>query len=55
MTPPDDVIRLRHLREAAEKAIAFSRGKTRQSLDEDELLRLALTKLIEIGGRRPSA
>lgn len=47
MTPPDDLVRLRHLRDAAEKAIAFSAGKTRQSLDDDELLRLGLTKLVE--------
>jgi uncharacterized protein with HEPN domain len=50
MTPPDDLVRLRHLREAAEKAIKFSAGKTRQSLDDDELLRLGLTKLVEILG-----
>lgn len=50
MTPPDDLVRLRHLRDAAEKAIEFSAGKTRQSLDEDELLRLGLTKLVEIVG-----
>lgn len=50
MTSPDDLIRLRHLRDAAEKAIEFSTGKTRQSLDDEELLRLALTKLVEIVG-----
>jgi uncharacterized protein with HEPN domain len=50
MTPPDDLVRLRHLREAAEKAIEFSAAKTRQSLDDDELLRLGLTKLVEIVG-----
>lgn len=50
MKPPEDVIRLRHLREAAEKAIAFSTNRTRQSLEEDELLRLGLTKLVEIVG-----
>lgn len=49
MTPPDEV-RLRHLREAAEKAVAFCKGRTRQDLDTDELLRLALTKLVEIVG-----
>ncbi len=50
MTPPEDVVRIRHLQEAAQKAIDFSQGSTRQSLDDDELLRLALTKLIEIVG-----
>jgi uncharacterized protein with HEPN domain len=49
MTPPDDV-RLGHLREAAEKAVAFSQGRTRQDLETDEILRLALTKLVEIVG-----
>ena len=33
MTPPDDLVRLRHLRDAAEKAIGFSAGKTRESLE----------------------
>lgn len=32
------------------RAIKFSAGKTRRSLDEDELLRLGLTKLVEIVG-----
>ncbi len=50
MTPPEDVVRLRHLRDAAEKAIAYTGGRTRRDLDEDELLRLALTKLVEIVG-----
>jgi uncharacterized protein with HEPN domain len=47
---PDDQIRLRHLREAAATAIDFSKGKQRHDLDDDELLRLALTKLVEIVG-----
>lgn len=46
MTPPEDLVRLRHLRDAAETAIEFSAGKTRQSLDDDELLRLGLTELV---------
>lgn len=50
MPPPDDLVRLQHLRDAAQKAITFSAGKTRGSLDDDELLRLALTKLVEIVG-----
>jgi uncharacterized protein with HEPN domain len=49
MPPPDDA-RLRHLVEAAEKAIAFAEGRDRQDLDSDEMLRLALTKLVEIVG-----
>ena len=47
---PEDRIRLRHLREAATKAISYSEGRQRVDLDNDELLRLALTKLVEIVG-----
>jgi uncharacterized protein with HEPN domain len=36
--------------DAATKAIGFANGRSRQDLDQDELLRLALTKLIEIVG-----
>lgn len=50
MTPPEDLVRLHHLREAAEKAVAFSSGRSRTDLDADELLRLGLTKLVEIVG-----
>ena len=50
MTPPEDLIRLQHLRDAADKAIAFSQGRDRSDLDTDEMLRLALTKLVEIVG-----
>lgn len=36
--------------EAAQKEIEFCRGRSRGDLDSDELLRLALTKLVEIVG-----
>ena len=49
MPPPDDV-RLRHLVEAARKAIAFTEGRSRDDLKNDELLRLGVTKLVEIVG-----
>ena len=39
----EDRIRIRHLTEAASKAVAYSAGKQRADLDDDELLRLALT------------
>lgn len=38
------------MRDAADKAVAFARGKTRHDLEADELLRLGLTKLVEIVG-----
>lgn len=47
---PSDEIRLRHLTEAASKAIFYSAERQRADLDSDELLRLALTKLVEIVG-----
>ena len=50
MTPPDDRVRFAHRREAAEKAVALGRGTSRHGLDDDEVPRLALTKLVEIVG-----
>jgi uncharacterized protein with HEPN domain len=46
----DDAIRLRHMLEAAEKAVEFSAGKTRADLDNDQMLVLALIKCVEIIG-----
>lgn len=48
--PPDDAIRIRHLVDAAESAIGFVEGRTRVDLDGDQMLALALTKLVEIVG-----
>ena len=48
--PPPDEAWLRDLIEAAQKAIAFCEGRTREDLNSDEMLRLALTKLVEIVG-----
>lgn len=48
--PPDDDVRLRHLVDAAERAIQFTAGRSRWDLDTDEMLKLALTKLVEIVG-----
>lgn len=36
--------------EAAQKAVAFSSGKTREDLATNEMLRFALVKLVEIVG-----
>ncbi len=46
----DDQDRLRHMLEAAEKVQRFVRGKTRRSLDEDEILYSALTWLFQVIG-----
>ena len=47
---PEDEVRIRHLLDAGSKALEYSSGKTRDDLSEDEVLRLALTKLVEIVG-----
>ncbi len=47
--PPDEV-RLRHMLDAARKAVAFASGHTRGDLDADEQLALALVRLLEIIG-----
>ena len=49
--PLDDEVRIRHLVEAASKAVSYAAGRSRADLDDDELLRLALTKLVEIVGK----
>lgn len=46
----NDYVRLIHIREAAEKAIKFVDGKTRASLDEDDVLVFALIHAFTIIG-----
>ena len=55
MAPPEDVVRLRHILDAAQKAVAFCQGRTRTDLEEDELLALALVRLMEIIGEAAKA
>ena len=50
MTPADDAVPLRHMLDAARKAVAYSRGRGRADLDADELLALALVRLLEVLG-----
>src|SRR5712692_1055513 len=45
--PPRDVARLRHMREAAQKAIAYTVGRDRWILDSDEMRTLAVVRLVE--------
>ena len=45
-----DAIRLRHMLEAARKAVEFAKGRTRVDLDADEQLTLALVRLLEVVG-----
>ena len=46
----DDVVRLRHMLDAAQEAAFFAQNKTRSSLDTDRQLVLSLVKSIEIIG-----
>ncbi|MGQ0774313.1 MAG: HepT-like ribonuclease domain-containing protein [Pseudonocardiales bacterium] len=50
MQPEKDQVRIAHMREAATRAITFSVGRSREDLDHDDMLVLALTKLVEIVG-----
>jgi uncharacterized protein with HEPN domain len=45
-----DEVRLRHMLDAAQKAIAFMQGRERTDLDTDEMLALAVVRLVEILG-----
>lgn len=47
---PDDLIRLRHMLDAARETIGFVRGRSRVDLDRDRQLVWALVKGIEIIG-----
>lgn len=47
---PDDHWRLRHMAEAIEQALAFTRLRTRADLASDVMLRLALAQLVQIVG-----
>lgn len=51
---PRDRVRLRHLLDALNSAIAFSRGRERGDLDTDEMLAFALARAIEIAGEAAS-
>ncbi len=46
----DDKDRLRHMVDAARKANDFIKGRQRSELDENEMLTLALLRLIEVIG-----
>ena len=46
----DDLVRLRHMLDAANEALDFTRDKTRDDLDNERMLLLSVTKLIEIIG-----
>jgi uncharacterized protein with HEPN domain len=54
MSVNDDLTRLKHMLEAAQKVAQFTQGETRESLTADEKLQLAIVRLIEIIGEAAS-
>lgn len=46
----DDLTRLKHIRDSAQEALFFVNNRTREDLDRDRMLSLALVRLIEIIG-----
>ncbi len=50
MSRHDDAARLRHMLDAAKKALALTAGKTRHEIEGDEIGQLALARLLEIVG-----
>ena len=50
----DDLIRLRHMLDAARDAVSFAYNRTRESLDNDRMLTLSIVKSVEIVGEAAS-
>lgn len=50
MSQHDDSVRLRHLLDAARKAVALTAGRSRAQVAADEIGQLALARLLEILG-----
>jgi uncharacterized protein with HEPN domain len=48
--PKDDLVRMRHILDAAREALSFTAGKTRVDLNANRMLVLSLVKEIEIIG-----
>jgi uncharacterized protein with HEPN domain len=51
---PDDLIRLKHIRDGCQEAIFFLTGRERNALANDRILSLALVKCIENVGEASS-
>lgn len=52
--PEADVIRLRHMLDAAEQALRFRQGRSRAELGQDPMLRFALLHAVTIVGEAAS-
>ncbi len=51
---PDDLIRVRHMIEAGESALRFITDCRRNDLEDNEMLRFALLRAVEIIGEAAS-
>lgn len=51
---PDDRIRLRHMADAIESALRFSRGRSRAQYESDEMLLFAVVRAVEVVGEAAS-
>ena len=50
MTKIDDLTRLKHIKQSAQEAISFVQNRSREDLNRERMLSLALVRLIEIIG-----
>ena len=50
MSRDSDPVRLRHMLDAAQRAVKLIEGRTRSDLEREDVVCLALTKLVEIVG-----
>ena len=46
----DDITRIRYIIDASEKALKITQGRSRSDLEQDDILGLALVRLLEIVG-----
>jgi uncharacterized protein with HEPN domain len=52
--PEEDLVRLRHMRDAAQQALQFCVGRARGDLDSDVMLRFALVHALMVLGEAAS-
>ena len=48
--PPEDLVRLQHMLDAAEAAIEFMQGRDRSALEHDRMLLFAVVRAVEVLG-----
>lgn len=54
MSKRDPLVRVRHMRDHAQKAVQMAAGRTRAELDRNEMLRFAPIHLVELVGEAAS-